>query len=276
MDARIACHDLFRSRATSAAVTVLLALAGCSGDDGSSGSSGTETSSGTSTSTGSSSGPTGSGTSVGTASATGTSGTSSSGGDTGTATSTGTAGSGTGTTGGGLEPECAVDADCTVHEDCCTCEAVPADITPADCESECTVTACKAIDYGATPVCKDGICRFPETTCDPSGVLCGAPTPSCPTGTLPEVQGACWTFKCVPIAACDWVPDCSYCNPATEVCVVEQTEQGPRHDCEPIPWQCGDGPVNCDCAGQLCEAPFDQCSVGQTPGSLTCDCPACG
>ncbi len=138
------------------------------------------------------------------------------------------------------------------------------------------MTACKAIDYAATPVCQDGICRFPETTCDPSGVLCGAPAPDCPSGTLPEVQGVCWTFKCVPVAACDWVPDCSACNPATEVCVVEQAEQGPRYDCEPIPWQCGDGPVDCDCAGQLCEAPFDQCSVGQMPGTLVCDCPTCG
>ncbi|RMG96012.1 MAG: hypothetical protein D6705_12395 [Deltaproteobacteria bacterium] len=258
------------------ALACAVAISACGGDDGASSGTGTSSatasgsagSSGTSRGTGSQTA--GTGTASGTSTTAGTSTTTTSS-DTGTGTGPGTSG----TTGGGASPECMGNQDCKIHEDCCTCEVVPADETPADCESECTQTACAAIDYKGEAACIDGICRFPETTCDPSGVVCGAPTPSCPSDALPEVQGQCWSFKCVPISACDWVPDCSYCNPASEVCVIEQTEFGPRHDCEPIPWECGDGPADCACAGKLCEAPFDTCSEGQ-PGTLQCDCPNCG
>ncbi len=259
-----------------------LAGAGCAGDDGATSSStgtGTASTSASGTSAGSTaaSTATATGTSAGSASGTGTTAT------TATATAATTVGSTTGagsttsagTTGGGVMPECTQDTDCTVHEDCCSCEAVPVSDVPPDCEAGCQETACAALEYKATALCLDGICRFPETTCDPSTVLCGAPTPNCPDGTLPEVMGQCWTFKCVPVAACDWVPDCSFCDAETEVCVEKATQLGPVYDCEPKPWQCGDGPADCTCAGALCEPPFDTCMEGQ-PGTLQCTCPNCG
>lgn len=262
-----------------------LAGTGCAGDDGATSSStgtGTASTSASGTSAGSTaaSTATATGTSAGSASGTGTTAT------TATATAATTVGSTTGagsttsagtvgTTGGGVMPECTQDTDCTVHEDCCSCEAVPVSDVPPDCEAGCQETACAALEYKAMALCVDGICRFPETTCDPSSVVCGAPTPNCPDGTLPEVMGQCWTFKCVPVAACDWVPDCSFCDAETEVCVTKVTQLGPVYDCEPKPWQCGDGPADCTCAGALCEPPFDTCMEGQA-GSLQCTCPNCG
>ena len=44
--------------------------------------------------------------------------------------------------------------------------------------------------------CDDG------TTCDRSAVTCRAAEPVCPEGEVAEVEGTCWSFRCVPIDSC--------------------------------------------------------------------------
>ncbi len=41
------------------------------------------------------------------------------------------------------------------------------------------------------------------TSCDPSTIQCDGPTPICPDGEVPSVDGFCWTGQCVPIEQCE-------------------------------------------------------------------------
>ncbi len=217
-------------------------------------------------------------TSAGTGGATGTGGTSSttggSTGGTGAGSSGTTSGSGGSTGGGGALPQCQTAADCKIVDDCCTCAAWPGNQDAPACPiQDCTITACEAAEYKAEPVCEAGLCRFPKTTCDPTEVVCLAPSPACDEGFLPEVEGQCWSGACVPASACDWAPSCEACQP-WDVCVATQTQLGPVYRCEPKPWECGEGAADCDCAGQLCQDPYDTCNPGQG-ASIECSCPDC-
>ncbi len=138
----------------------------------------------------------------------------------------------------------------------------------------CFVPHCQPL--GITPddlECRFGKCTFRDRFCDESLVVCDAPKPECEDGTVPEVEGGCWTNVCLPAKACDVVPDCSYCQ-AGEACVQMQTQLGPKYECHPIPPGCGDGRPDCDCAGaDYCQTPFDQCS--DAGDAISCSCPVC-
>jgi hypothetical protein len=198
-------------------------------------------------------------------------------GETGSETSVGeTSGSesGTGdTTTGGGAVECVEDADCKLHDDCCSCDGVPADEDVVVCDEECVQSRCSELGI-KTALCRLGVCQTERLQCDGSQVLCDAEPPLCPPGTAPEVSPVCWTGDCVPVEYCDAVSNCLEC-PADRMCV----EKVGRGDfgwpaCEPVPAVCG-GQVDCDCAGGLvCEGPFSQC-FAQGGNALTCECPNC-
>ncbi|RLB51188.1 MAG: hypothetical protein DRJ42_17345 [Deltaproteobacteria bacterium] len=64
------------------------------------------------------------------------------------------------------------------------------------------------------------------TNCDDSTVTCRRVRPTCPDGQVPEVDGACWTDRCVPIDACE-------CRRATECPEPE------RYTCHRTTRRCG-------------------------------------
>lgn len=186
-------------------------------------------------------------------------------------TSSGTSGT-SGTSGAPPADGCAADADCKLHDDCCTCAGVPADEPVMNCPQECKQSKCS--EYGVDQaVCRLGVCTTERLSCDANKVLCDALPPMCPDGMLPETSPACWTGKCVPAALCDVVPDCALCPEGT-MC-VDKIAFGPQGwpTCEPIPPACA-GEVTCACVEDLvCVDGFPACSVMGT--HVLCECPNC-
>lgn len=185
------------------------------------------------------------------------------GGETVDPSATSTAGMG----GGGCQPlphdgdPCAVDADCAIAGDCCSCVAYnPGMSSPGNCGGGCEQDVCERLGL-VDAVCEAGTCRVRGLSCDQTAVLCDAAPPACPAGELPQVADQCFTGACLPVAYCDWVPDCSHC-PADELCVITKTEACEQHACLPPLPECPAGPATCDCLGQLaCEAPYDTCAI---------------
>jgi hypothetical protein len=185
----------------------------------------------------------------------------------------GTAGS-DGSTGGGLptEPECRVDRDCMVVNDCCSCGAAPVDEMQPECPKACLQPSCDAIGlFDPVAECRLGLCQFVPKSCNPAEVTCDAPTPQCPDGMLPEVDGFCWTGECVPLQFCDIVPSCEDCQ-RHETCVVIETQLGPWYACEPIAPAC-DGDPSCACMAEICPESHDTCVDGED--GISCTCPQC-
>ena len=177
------------------------------------------------------------------------------------------------TTGGGGEAECKSDDECVLFSDCCTCDGVHVDEEVMPCDKLCIIGTCESLGV-STVSCRLDHCVAGRLHCDDAGVLCDAPVPLCEPGYLPEVdeKGTCYTGGCVPVHLCDVVPECSYCGDQ-EMCVVNVTQLGPKHRCEPIPAAC-DGVPECGCAGSACDQePYDTCSAKD--GVLSCSCPAC-
>lgn len=181
------------------------------------------------------------------------------------------------TTGGTTEPECVVDEDCVLVNDCCSCDAIAVGEEEPACDREvCAVQACTAAGVGMPTVeCNFGTCEIEAVPCDPMAVMCDEAPPPCPEGQAPRVVDGCWGV-CVPVEFCDVVPSCEACG-KDEACVEVVTRFGPSLQCVPIPVSC-DGAPSCDCLGEVCEAPFDLCSdrfVPETGSELSCICPAC-
>ncbi len=259
---------------------------GCStvGDGANAGTDGATESTGGTTTDGSatpgstsSSGGTGSGGGASTTS-TGSTGGASTGGasDTGTGTAgTGTTGTGStgGSTGGGA-PECVLDTDCELQNDCCGCDVWPNGKVPPCGAPPCFAPICDPLGITSDDLeCRFGRCTFKDVTCDQDLVACDQDPPNCSPGDLPVVDGGCWSGGCVPAKACDVVPDCTYCQEG-EACVQQVTQPGLKFSCQPIPVACGaDGP-DCDCAGaEYCPTPFDLCD--DAGDAISCSCPRC-
>lgn len=179
---------------------------------------------------------------------------------------TGTEGT-TGSMGGG---PCEVDADCKLHDDCCSCYGLPNDQNDPVCRAMCDVTQCQQIGIDEAK-CVLGECTTEKVDCS-SEVACDSLPPDCPPGTLPGVDGACWSGACVPVVSCAWVPDCELC-PDSFMCVSYLNVLGGDLTCLPLPAACG-GEANCDCAAEACVEPFDLCT-GAPDVDLACDCPNC-
>lgn len=176
----------------------------------------------------------------------------------------------------GVEPggNCVSDKDCTLLSDCCVCQAIAVDDPIPPCNvPECFIPQCDALGIDEVS-CRFGTCVTEKLNCDASTILCDALPPDCPDGQLPGVNenGTCWTQGCVPISACNVVTGCADC-PKSQMCVVDETELGPKTRCEPIPPECNGQPT-CACAEQACDVPpWGTCA--EAPNGLHCSCPNC-
>ncbi len=205
-------------------------------------------------------------------------------GSTGTTATTG-AGSSTGgesSTGGGegFLP-CETDQDCTLADGCCDCEPLnPGETVPKCDVPECLVSACTSLGLDDVGVeCRLGRCMFVKQTCNPIGVTCNMAPPPCGVGDVPGVEdtneGKCWTGGCVPAEACDWVPDCSYCEADDLVCVTK-LQKGLYKVCEAKPLDCGDSEnIDCTCGQQVCDASPPHTVCHDLDEDIGCECPFC-
>ena len=143
---------------------------------------------------------------------------------------------------------CQEDADCELAGDCCSCVAFNPDMgSPGNCGGGCMQNKCE--EWGLSEaVCDQGECAVKAKSCDQTAVECDAPEPNCPEGHLPQVDDGCYTGACLPIEACDWVPDCSFCGGPVPNCKITQGEAE-------------------DCAAQVCFADFPECF-----GAQSCAC----
>ncbi|MDC0722385.1 hypothetical protein [Nannocystis bainbridge] len=214
-------------------------------------------------------GPSTDGTSSETTAGTDTAGTDTAGTTDGTTEGT-TDGTTDGTTGGPGGGPCEVDADCKLHDDCCSCYGIPNDQTDPICKALCDETQCQQIGIDEAK-CVLGQCTTEKVDCS-SEVACDSLPPECPPGTLPGIDGACWSGACVPAVSCDKVPDCKSC-PDSLMCVQFQAFMN-EHTCLPLPTECGDK-ASCDCASEACEQPFGLCGEGNGEADLICICPNC-
>lgn len=184
-----------------------------------------------------------------------------------TSSDSSTTGGTTGPIGGG---PCETDEDCKLHDDCCSCYGIPVDQSDPICKAECDQTQCEQIGIDKA-VCVLGQCTTEKVDCS-SEVACDSLPPECPPGTLPGVDGACWSGACVPAVSCDKVPDCKAC-PEQLLCVKNQAFTS-EHTCLPMPEECG-GEASCACAGEACVQPFGLCIEGVGDVDLSCECPNC-
>ena len=175
----------------------------------------------------------------------------------------GTGGSSAGTGGtsgasgsGGTSAACEVDADCRLHSDCCTCEAVHVDSNPGICKADCDQKECNLQGIIAAR-CEDGQC-VPLSNCRdlPSPTMCDPTPPACAPGQRPvngNFGGQCFTGECADAADCVNVPDCAECG-ADDYCVEDVFVAGVaggsnevRYRCRPKPAGCG-AMVDCTCS----------------------------
>ncbi len=174
------------------------------------------------------------------------------------------------TTGAPAEP-CVDDADCKLHDDCCTCEGVPVGTDIADCPGECVQSTCASLGIEAA-VCRLGVCETERLSCDQSAIICDEAPPPCDPGKLPQTTPGCYTGQCVPASLCDVVLTCKDC-PADTMCVQKVSFGIDSVTCEPIPPGC-DGKVDCACVGDLvCTGMYGLCS--SQGAVVSCECPNC-
>jgi hypothetical protein len=174
---------------------------------------------------------------------------------------------------------CTQDSDCTLINDCCSCEPIGPGEEPPPCDlPECFVTTCDPKGLGSAEVqCRFGRCTFVKVHCNPVDVLCKSLPPDCPGTEVPSVDldAACWTGQCVPAEACDVVPDCSYCEEDELICVTK-LQKGLFTVCEPKPVDCGDvDDVDCGCAAQVCEMSPPHVVCQELAEDIACECPVC-
>ena len=184
------------------------------------------------------------------------------------------------TTGGGEGIPCDDDKDCVVNNDCCECDAQHVDEPIEACPMECLISSCESQGLpAAQAVCRWGVCTFAKVSCNPLGVVCKALPPECGPGFAPGVQedgdGKCWTGWCVPLEACDWAPECAACDAVPGLTCVAKLQKGAYVLCEPTPPGCGEGPVECGCAGVICEASPPHTVCHDTAEGIACECPFC-
>lgn len=176
-------------------------------------------------------------------------------------------------TGGGAQaaPECTEDADCYLSNDCCECAGRPVGQLAPDCAQQCLQDTCPALGIDGEARCVAGRCVAPAS-CDESTVLCDIPTPQCPMGQLPIVDGDCYAGGCLPALECEEVTSCASCSALTGATCVHNVTQLQSFHCVDRASPCSE--ASCDCLGpSVCIEPFDACS--ETADGLDCSCPVC-
>jgi hypothetical protein len=144
------------------------------------------------------------------------------------------------------------------------------DEPPPSCPVECKATACMSV--GITGVhCEFGTCQFDEVSCNQNQVLCDVPPPECEDGFLPSTTRGCWTGDCVPVEACDVVPDCAVC-PEGQTCIPLLAKGPFGFMCSPIAPECAGTPT-CACMPEVCPEMFSGCF--DTDDGVQCECLNC-
>ncbi len=180
---------------------------------------------------------------------------------------------GGGGTGGGAQaaPECTDDTDCYLSNNCCECAGRPVGEDAPECAILCIQDMCPALGIDGDAVCRAGRCVTPAS-CDESTVTCDIPTPVCPAGQLPMVEGDCYTTTCLPALECEEVTSCASCAELTGAACVHNVTQLQSFHCVDRASPCAD--ADCACLGpSVCIEPFDTCA--ETVEGLDCSCPAC-
>lgn len=260
-------------RTTLLSMTVVFGLmaAGCGGS-----STDDNSGSGASAGTGGTSGSGGSTGGAGGSSGGGAGGTSGSGGATGGAAgSSGSGGATGGMGGGGGAAQCTDAAGCTLHSDCCTCQALGPGETVQECPVDCIVDMCTSLGVTqANVACAAGSC-VAGIPCA-STTICNSKPPVCDPGKVPSIKDNCWG-PCVPATECAGVSGCSDCTGPLQTCVTieTQTGDGPESHCVSIPKGCEGNPT-CECMGDsVCASPFDTCTDFSGQKGMLCSCPNC-
>jgi hypothetical protein len=179
-----------------------------------------------------------------------------------------------GTSGSGPAPQCTLDTDCTLINDCCYCMPYVKGATPPDCSQQCDDAMCEQLGVQGGVKCVAGQCVL-DIVCKPEGAVCASMPPACTAGKVPTVVGSCWG-KCVKASFCPEVAGCDVCGD-DEACVAYAGtlgDQKSKYHCATLPIGCS-GHATCACMGtSVCVGSFDLC-VDQDAGSISCDCPAC-
>ena len=157
--------------------------------------------------------------------------------------------------------ECESDEDCQLVDDCCNCLAIPTEAEAPECTfEECIATKCEVhrVEKLAA-VCKAGRCTY-SLSCDASRVSCEMGTPECSEeGTVPAVDGTCWTGSCVRNEQCSDVTDCAHCLSGQQ-CVVNEGLSREVYHCVSVPEECKDR-VDCSCMVEnVCTGIYPLCS----------------
>ena len=181
-------------------------------------------------------------------------------------------GAGGNSSGSGGAPECLMDADCDLVNNCCDCAGVVAGETLPCGTQECLVPFCQPLEPPTvTPSCQVGQC-VTTVDCDHTKVACDVPPPTCLPGSTPTHNGnGCWG-PCAVATECQTVGSCSQCG-SDEVCVTKATMLGPEVHCVTEPAACN-GTPNCACmGGSVCVGAYDTCN--DTAEGISCACIDC-
>ena len=102
-------------------------------------------------------------------------------------------------------PVCAVDGDCRVANDCCTCASLGAGESAPACPGECKAAACTLAGVASPrPRCVAGACVL-DVDCTAAHALCKSMPPACGPGKVNTVANACWR-GCVDARECPSAP----------------------------------------------------------------------
>jgi hypothetical protein len=169
-------------------------------------------------------------------------------------------------------PECQDDADCTLVNDCCSCEGVSKNETVPECSlMNCFVSTCESMSLSQPmAMCRAGRCVV-NADCNQAHALCNSIPPVCSPGKTPIVVNGCWG-GCIDPIECSEVGDCTQCT-ADQACIENVAFTVERH-CVDIPAACN-GQVECSCLGATtCIKPYGLCIDPSAP-TLRCECPNC-
>jgi hypothetical protein len=109
-------------------------------------------------------------------------------------------GGGSGTAGPPVDGACMSVGDCTLVNDCCTCEARLRDEPAAECLAVCDRPLCDV--WGVNELLCSHTCLLLLVECDAAMVTCTDAPPVCEAGFVPSLEERCWSGHCVPSELC--------------------------------------------------------------------------
>ncbi len=99
-----------------------------------------------------------------------------------------------------IENACTDVSECTLVNDCCTCEAAHREADVAACAADCDRPLCDV--WGIEELLCSHSCLIRLVECDAAMVTCADPAPPCDAGFVPSIDERCWSGHCVPAELC--------------------------------------------------------------------------